>query len=153
MLDNAIYALSKSLQCEHRTTMRETNFANQGKVIYHLLWKIVSVIGWENKKDCDKTIPLSLKTIEVQVKGDQWNNKFRTVQVNRRLLALFTFWTTATGSRSIFTKLLSRSIFKDSSKVQMYRNALTVTTGNPAMFCTSTNVFQKGSYITNKCYC
>ena len=26
-------------------------------------------------------MPLSLKTMEVQIKGDQWNKRFRTVQV------------------------------------------------------------------------
>ena len=26
-------------------------------------------------------MPLSLKTVEVQIKGEQWNKKFRTVQV------------------------------------------------------------------------
>ena len=26
-------------------------------------------------------MPLSLKTMEEQIKGDQWNKKFRTVQV------------------------------------------------------------------------
>ena len=26
-------------------------------------------------------MPLSLKTMEVQIKGDQWNKSFRTVQV------------------------------------------------------------------------
>ena len=26
-------------------------------------------------------MPLSLKTIEMQIKGDQWNKRFRTVQV------------------------------------------------------------------------
>ena len=29
------------------------------------------VIGWENNRDCDITMPLSLKTMEVQIKGDQ----------------------------------------------------------------------------------
>ena len=39
------------------------------------------LIGWENNRDCYITTPLSLKTMEVQIKGDQWNNRFRTVQV------------------------------------------------------------------------
>ena len=28
-------------------------------------------------------MPLSLKTMDVQIEGDQWNRRFRTVQVNR----------------------------------------------------------------------
>ena len=35
------------------------------------------VTGWENI-----TRPLSLKTMEVHIKGNQWNKRFRTVQVN-----------------------------------------------------------------------
>ena len=29
------------------------------------------VIGWENNRDCDITMPQSLKTMEGQIKGDQ----------------------------------------------------------------------------------
>ena len=39
------------------------------------------LIGWEDNRDCHITMPLSLKTVEVQIKGDQWNMRFRTVQV------------------------------------------------------------------------
>ena len=39
------------------------------------------VIGWKNNRDCDITMLLSLKTREVQIKGDQSNKRFRTVQV------------------------------------------------------------------------
>ena len=40
------------------------------------------LISWENNRDCHITMPgLSLKTMEVQIKGDQWNKRFRTVQV------------------------------------------------------------------------
>ena len=34
-----------------------------------------------------KELPLSLKTMEVQIKGDQWNKRFRTVQVYWKNLA------------------------------------------------------------------
>ena len=36
----------------------------------HLLERLF-VIGWENNRDCDITMPISLKTMEVQIKGDQ----------------------------------------------------------------------------------
>ena len=38
-----------------------------------LIWKIV-LISRENNRDCHQTM-------EVQIKGDQWNKRFRTVQV------------------------------------------------------------------------
>ena len=38
-------------------------------------------INWENNRDCHITMPLSLKKMEVQIKGDQWNKRFTTVQV------------------------------------------------------------------------
>ena len=34
------------------------------------LFERMFVIGWENNMDCDITMPLSLKTMEVQIKGD-----------------------------------------------------------------------------------
>ena len=78
-------------------------------------------------------------------------------------MPFFTFWTTGTGSRFTFRKLSSRSIFKGSLKVilwtkctislQIYRNAPTDSNYWQPMFCTCTKVFQKGSYITNNCYC
>ena len=39
------------------------------------------LLSWENNTDCHITMSLSLKTMEVQIKGDQWNKRFRTVQV------------------------------------------------------------------------
>ena len=45
------------------------------------LFERLFVIWWENNRDCHITMPLSLKTMEVQIKGDQWNKRFRTVQV------------------------------------------------------------------------
>ena len=43
------------------------------------------VIGWENNRDGDITMPLSLKTIGSAGYKDQWNKKFGGVQVNRML--------------------------------------------------------------------
>ena len=43
------------------------------------LFTLHQMIGWENNRDCDITTPLSLETIEVQIK----KKRFRTVQVNR----------------------------------------------------------------------
>ena len=37
------------------------------------------VISWENNRDCHITMPLSLKTMEAQIKGDQRKKRFRTV--------------------------------------------------------------------------
>ena len=37
------------------------------------LFERLFVICWENNRDCHITMPLSLKTIEVQIKGDHWN--------------------------------------------------------------------------------
>ena len=45
------------------------------------LFERLFVICWEDNRDCHITMPLSLKTMEVQIKGDQWNKRFRTVQV------------------------------------------------------------------------
>ena len=36
-------------------------------------FEILFLISWENNRDCHITMPLPLKTIEVQIKGDQWN--------------------------------------------------------------------------------
>ena len=35
------------------------------------LFERLFVICWENNRDCHITMPLSLKTMEVQIKGDQ----------------------------------------------------------------------------------
>ena len=37
----------------------------------------IFLISWENHRDCHITMPLSLKTMEVQIKGDQGNKRFR----------------------------------------------------------------------------
>ena len=52
------------------------------RAIPHLFerWFLI-VNSWENNRDCHIKIPLSLKTMEVQIKEDQWNKRFRTVQV------------------------------------------------------------------------
>ena len=41
------------------------------------------VIGWENNRDGDITMPLSLKTIGSAGYRDQWNKRFGWVHVNR----------------------------------------------------------------------
>ena len=46
-----------------------------------LLFERLFFISFENNRDCHITMPLSLETMEVQIKGDQWNKRFRTVQV------------------------------------------------------------------------
>ena len=38
--------------------------------ILHLFERLF-LISWENNRDCHITMPLSLKTMEVQIKGDQ----------------------------------------------------------------------------------
>ena len=58
--------------------------------VVHTLWRSWAIphlferlflITWENNRDCHITMPLSMKTMEVQIKGDQWNKRFKTVQV------------------------------------------------------------------------
>ena len=41
------------------------------------LFERLFLISWENNRDCHITMPLSLKTMEVQIKGDQWNKRCR----------------------------------------------------------------------------
>ena len=41
------------------------------------LFERLFLISWQNNKDCHITMPLSLKTMEIQIKGDQWNKRFR----------------------------------------------------------------------------
>ena len=40
------------------------------------IWRLF-LISWENNRDCHLTMPLSLQTMEVQIKGDPWNKRFR----------------------------------------------------------------------------
>ena len=40
------------------------------RAIPHLIERLF-VISWENNRDCHITMPLSLKTMEVQIKGHQ----------------------------------------------------------------------------------
>ena len=49
-------------------------------VIPHLFERLF-LISWENNRDCHITMPLSPKTMEVKIKGDQWNKGFRTLQI------------------------------------------------------------------------
>ena len=62
-------------------------------MIPHLFERLF-LISWENNRDCHITMPLSLKTMEVQIKGDQWNKRFKTVQVcwGRNLVAMGPLW-------------------------------------------------------------
>ena len=66
------------------TTMRRGGGGGGGGLWYKndedTRWKIrgdlylferLFVIRWENNRDCDITMPLSLKTMEVQIKRDQ----------------------------------------------------------------------------------
>ena len=41
------------------------------------LFERLFLVSWENNKDCHITMPLSLKTMEIQIKGDQWKKRFR----------------------------------------------------------------------------
>ena len=45
------------------------------------LFERLFLISWENNRDCHIAMPLSLKTMEVQIKGDHWNKRFRMVRV------------------------------------------------------------------------
>ena len=46
--------------------------------IPHLFQRLF-VISWEDNGDCHITMPLSLKTIEVQIKGDHLNRRFTII--------------------------------------------------------------------------
>ena len=50
------------------------------RAIPHLFERLF-LISWENNRDCHIAMPLSLKTMEVQIKGDHWNKRFSTVRV------------------------------------------------------------------------
>ena len=52
-----------------------------GKGAIPHLFERLFLISWENNRDCHITMPRSLKTMEVQIKRNQWNKRFRTVQV------------------------------------------------------------------------
>ena len=43
------------------------------RAIPHLIERLF-LISWENNRDCHITMPLSLKTMEVQIKGHQYNS-------------------------------------------------------------------------------
>ena len=51
------------------------------RAIPHLFEDCFWFNSWENSRDCHITMSLFLETMEVQIKGDQWNKRFRTVQV------------------------------------------------------------------------
>ena len=56
------------LACPSKTKMLVWEGRERGDP--HLFERLF-VISWENNRDCHITMPLSLKTMEVQVKGDQ----------------------------------------------------------------------------------
>ena len=56
------------------------------------LFERLFLISWENNRDCHITMPLSLKTMEVQIKGDQSNKRFRMVQVYWNMLEKTSGW-------------------------------------------------------------
>ena len=58
------------------------------RVISHLFQRLF-LINWENRRDCHITMPLSLKTVEVQIKGGHWNKRFRTVQFYWKFKAIW----------------------------------------------------------------
>ena len=55
-------------------------YTRKHRAIPHLFERLF-LISWENSRDCHITMPLSLKTMEVEIKGDHWNKRFRAVQV------------------------------------------------------------------------
>ena len=58
------------------------------RVIPHLFQRLF-LISWENRRDCHITMPLCLKTVEVQIKGGHWNKRFRTVQFYWKFKAIW----------------------------------------------------------------
>ena len=50
------------------------------RAILHLFERLI-LISWQNNRDCQKTMLLSLKTMAVQMERDQWKKRVRTVQV------------------------------------------------------------------------
>ena len=82
LLNLVIFSLRKELPfCDATAGFPRLNGAS-GKGRSCTSWfERLFVISWENNRDCHITMPLSLKTMEVQIKGDLWNKRFRTVQV------------------------------------------------------------------------
>ena len=68
------------------------------RAIPHLIERLF-VISWENNRDCYITMPLSLKTMEVQIKGQQHNKRLRTVQVYCKMHAVYSSKRCALRSR------------------------------------------------------
>ena len=68
------------------------------RAIPHLIERLF-LISWENNRDCHITMPLSLKTMEVQIKGHQYNKRLRTVQVYCKMHAAYSSKRCALRSR------------------------------------------------------
>ena len=71
-----------------RTIFFSTPVIVKFRVIPHLFQRLF-LISWENRRDCHITMPLSLKTVEVQIKRGHWNKRFRTVQVYWKFKAIW----------------------------------------------------------------
>ena len=79
---NKLYALQKLCHCPiYMVKPVGPRFGQmvRKRAILHLFERLF-LISWVNW-DCHITMPLSLKTMEVQIKLDQWNKRFRTMQV------------------------------------------------------------------------
>ena len=68
------------------------------RAIPHLIERLF-LISWENNRNCHITMPLSLKTMEVQIKGHQNNKRLRTVQVYCKMHAAYSSKRCALRSR------------------------------------------------------
>ena len=78
-------------------------------------------------------MPLSLKTMEVQIKGDQWNKRFRTVQVHKSALSF-----SSSTSLPFWLSEYPRGAADDCSKEQIL----------PKNFLSSTKA--KTEYLNNR---
>ena len=78
-----IWPTEKQPACSHFYCLRLLAISERRHIHFRSshLFERLFLISWENNRDCYITMPLSLKTMEVQIKGDQWNKRFRTVQV------------------------------------------------------------------------
>ena len=71
------------LYCTHKKPLRVLGNSELRQQYWEGFKKGIEAVegSWENNRDCHITMPLSLKTMERQIKEDQWNKRFRTVQV------------------------------------------------------------------------
>ena len=81
------------------------------------LFERLFLVSWENNRDCHISMRLSLKTMEVQIKGDHWNKRFRTVQVywiphprapdRPQIRFCYTFFLRTKAKRNVFTTFIN----------------------------------------------